>query len=203
MAKIKYGKLSRREGVALHPKAEKIIAKKSNPPGQHGITGARRRRLSEYGVQLREKQKTKRAFGISEKQFANYFTKAHKMSGMTGELILRLLEMRLDNVLYRAGLAKSRPLARQLVTHGHILVNDKKVNIPSYQVSVGDIISVKERSAGNEFFKGLAAELKDEGIPNWISLIPKELKAKVESVPERSDMDESVSEQLIVEFYSR
>jgi small subunit ribosomal protein S4 len=200
-------RLCRREGTKLFLKGDRCysekcaINKRPTPPGQHGAN--RRRKMSEYGLQLREKQKARRAYGILEKQFEHYFEMAQKMKGVTGENLLRLLEMRLDNVVFRMGFADSRPQARQLVLHEHFTVNGKKVNIPSYQVNVGDVIAVAENSAQKvEGFKELR-EGPGRAIVQWLSVDFENLKGTVTAQPAREDIDIPIEEQLIVELYSK
>jgi small subunit ribosomal protein S4 len=175
------------------------VTRRPQAPGQHG-TG--RRKLSEYGLQLREKQKARRIYGVLEKQFANYFVKAEKMKGITGENLLQLLERRLDNVVYRLGFAQSRPQARQLVRHGHITVNGRKVNIPSFLVDLDDIVAVKAKSASEvEHFK-LLKEGTGRTVAPWLEVNYEALEAKVVSLPSREDIDVEIQEHLIVEYYS-
>lgn len=196
----------RREGEKLFLKGDKCYSAKcvfntrSTPPGQHGQS--RQRKPSEYGLQLREKQKCRRAYGVLESQFAKYYTIASNMKGVTGENLLSLLETRLDNVVYRIGFGASRAQARQLVLHQHILVNGKKVNIASYQVKPGDVITVSERSRGQEHFKALK-EGTGRVVPKWLTVNAEDLTAKVEAAPQRDDIDLTINEQLIVEYYSR
>jgi small subunit ribosomal protein S4 len=191
-------RLSRREGIPLTTKDIKSIEKKGIiPPGQHGMKRARK--LSEYGVQLREKQKAKRLFGLMEKQFRGYFEKASKVKGATGLELLRLLETRLDNVVYKLGLANSRAGARQYVSHGHIVVDGKKVTIPSYKVTTGQTVAIHAKLVDNiQVKKSLE---NSETLPEWLER--KATVGKVLRLPERSEMEQSVDEQLIVEFYSR
>jgi len=164
--------------------------------------GMRRKKVSEYGAQLKEKQKVKFVYGVLEKQFRHYFEKANNMRGVTGENMLRLLEQRLDNVVYRLGLAKTRRMARQVVVHGHIRVNGKKVDIPSYQVKVGDVITVRQRSAEMEIFKSLR---EGTGVvtPKWLTFDAQNLSGSVGALPGREDIDFDVQENMIVEYYSR
>ncbi|MGI6688154.1 MAG: 30S ribosomal protein S4 [Christensenellales bacterium] len=196
----------RREGTKLFLKGEKCfsqkcaVSKRPTPPGQHGQ--ARQRKMSEYGLQLREKQKARRAYGLLETQFRRIHDKALKMKGVSGENLLQLLERRLDNVVYRAGLANSRPQARQLVNHGHFLVNGKKVDIPSYIVDEGDVITVRSASKDIDLFKA-AREGSARILPKWLSCNTEELKATVSALPERSDIDFALQENMIIEFYSR
>ncbi|HAF60175.1 MAG: 30S ribosomal protein S4 [Bacillota bacterium] len=198
-------RLCRREGQKLFLKGERCystkcaVDRRSYAPGQHGQS--RRVKITEYGLQLREKQKAKRFYGLMEAQFRNYFDKASKKAGLTGENLLIMLETRLDNVVFRMGFASSRKEARQLVTHNHFTVNGKKVNIPSYQVSAGDVIKVREKSASSPKFK----EIRDMSIstPSWISVDTDKLEGKVLSLPLREEIDTPVAEHLIVELYSK
>lgn len=172
--------------------------KKSNRnPG-----GTRRRKVSEYGAQLKEKQKVKFVYGVQERQFQRYYLKASTMKGITGDLMLQLLELRLDNVVYRLGLAKTRRMARQVVNHGHIRVNGNKVDIPSYSVKVGDVITLRPRSASSEQFKGLR-EGTTVLTPKWLTFDAPNLTGTVNALPAREDLDLQVQENMIVEFYSR
>lgn len=196
----------RREGTKLFLKGDRCysdkcaVAKRHTPPGMHGQG---RKKQSEYGIQLREKQKVRRAYGVLESQFRKYYEMASNMRGVTGENMLQLLELRLDNVAYRLGFGESRPMARQMVTHGHVQVNGKKVDIASYQVKAGDVISVREKSGDTEFFK----ELKEQGakrtVPTWLELNAAKLEGKVVMLPKREDIDLTIEEHLIVEYYSR
>ena len=198
-------RLCRREGQKLFLKGERCystkcaVDRRSYAPGQHGQS--RRVKITEYGLQLREKQKAKRFYGLKEAQFRNYFDKASMKAGLTGEHLLIMLEARLDNVVFRMGFASSRKEARQLVTHNHFTVNGKKVNIPSYQVSAGDVIKVREKSASSPKFK----EIRDMSIstPSWISVDTDKLEGKVLSLPLREEIDTPVAEHLIVELYSK
>jgi len=164
--------------------------------------GTRRRKVSEYGAQLKEKQKVKFVYGVQEKQFHKYYLKAANMKGITGENMLRLLELRLDNVVFRLGLAKTRRMARQVVGHGHIRVNGQKVDIPSYQVKVGDVITLRPRSAESEMFKSLR-EGTTVLTPKWLSFDAPNLTGNVSALPAREDIDLQVAENMIVEYYSR
>jgi small subunit ribosomal protein S4 len=199
-------RLCRREGTKLFLKGDRCYSPKCSvglrptPPGEHGQ--ARQRKQSEYGMQLREKQKARRVYGVLEAQFHRYFEKAEAKRGITGENLLITLERRLDNVVYRLGFGASRAHARQLVRHGHIQVNGKKVNIPSYQVDVNDIISVREKSAEAERFKALR-EGTGRVIPKWIVLDAPNLKASIVALPQREDVDTTIQEHMIVELYSR
>jgi small subunit ribosomal protein S4 len=197
-------RLCRREGQKLFLKGDRCYSSKcaldrrNYAPGQHGQGRAK---VSEYGLQLREKQKAKRFYGLQETQFRNLFDKAARKQGITGENLLILLETRLDNVVFRLGFASSRKEARQLVNHGHFTVNGKKVNIPSYAVKAGDVIKVKEKSTNSPKFK----EIKDMSItvPSWVSVDVEKLEGKVLSVPTRAEIDTPVAEHLIVELYSK
>ncbi|HVG99650.1 MAG TPA: 30S ribosomal protein S4 [Miltoncostaeaceae bacterium] len=191
-------KLSRREGVALTDKCQKYLDRRPYPPGEHGRG---RIRQSEYLLQLREKQKTRRFYGILEKQFRGYYKKASRQPGITGENLLRMLEQRLDNVVYRLGFAATRRQARQLVGHGHFRVNGKKVDIPSYQVRPDDVITVKPGSSAEPIIRS-ATELVASVAP-WLQADYDALNGKVLKVPERTEIDTPVSEQLIVEYYSK
>jgi small subunit ribosomal protein S4 len=199
-------KLCRREGLKLFLKGERCykekcaVDKKNFAPGQHGKV---KRKLSDYGVQLREKQKVKRIYGILETQFRGYFKKAVKMEGITGENLLVSLERRLDNVVYRSGVAMSRPQARQFITHGHVTINGKKVDIPSYLVKDGDIIGIKETSKIKDIVKLSLETAEGRGIPQWISLDKDEIQAKVLKMPVREDIYADIKEHLIVELYSK
>lgn len=198
-------RLCRREGVKLFLKGERCysekcaVGRRSYAPGQHGQG---RKKASEYGIQLREKQKLRRTYGVLEAQFSNYFESAEQKKGITGENLLVLLEMRLDNVVYRLGFAKSRPQARQLVRHGHFAVNGKKVSIPSYQVSAGDEISVRAGSRDMVVFKEVA-ESAPATVPAWLSVSPENLVGRVVSTPTRDQIQVDVQEHMIVELYSR
>jgi len=191
-------RLSRREGIALFAKDVKHFEKKGAiPPGQHGL--GRRRRISEYGLQLREKQKAKRIYGILEKQFKKYFNEASKVKGATGLALLQTLETRLDNVVYRLGFAKSRAGARQLVSHGHIRVDDKKVTIPSFRISKEQTIAISDNLRDNTQIKTSLEEALT--LPEWLER--RATVGKVLRIPERTEMEQAINEQLIVEYYSR
>lgn len=198
-------RLCRREGMKLYLKGDKCfsdkcpVARRSYAPGQHGQS---RKKPTEYGLQLREKQKVKRFYGISESQMRKYFAMADKMKGITGENLLRLLELRLDNVVYRMGFASSRAEARQLVTHGHFLVNGAKVDIPSVQLKVGDKIEVKEKSRSSEKFKELIENHSGNTV-KWVDVDLDQLRGSIVSEPTREDIDIPVEEHLIVELYSK
>ncbi len=197
-------RLCRREGGKLFLKGEKCyngkcpFEKRPTPPGAHGLS---RKKVSEYGKQLREKQKVKRIYGVQEGQFRAYYEKADRMKGITGENMLSLLERRLDNVIFRMGVGGSRAQARQLVNHGHFLVNGKKVNIPSYIVKAGDIITVKESKTSNKYFEAVKASKVNT--PKWLEFEPEKLQGKVLSNPEREDIDSQIAEHMIVELYSK
>lgn len=194
----------RREGCKLFLKGERCVSKKCaferRPviPGQHG---ASRKRVTEYGTQLREKQKVKKAYGILEKQFRRYYEEAERMKGVTGENMLSLIERRLDNVIYRMGIGASRSESRQIVNHGHITVNGRRVNIPSYIVKPGDVIAVKENKKELEMFK----QLKGMKIvmPKWLEFNADTLTGKILALPQREDIDLNIQEHLIIELYSR
>lgn len=202
-------KQSRREGYALHPKAHKALATKQGPPGQHGgaNSGMRRRAGSgggQYGLQLREKQKVRRLYGLLEKQFSNLFKKADRMAGQTGTNALIMLESRLDNVVYRAGFATSRRGARQLVNHGNFMLNGRRVDIPSMSVKPGDEIVVRPKSQKNGYFKALDdVAPKPSATPSWLAEDRKKMSITIKSLPTREDAEEGINEQLIVEYYSR
>ncbi|SHF02441.1 30S ribosomal protein S4 [Alkalibacter saccharofermentans] len=199
-------RLCRREDMKLYLKGDKCYSnkctmeKRAFAPGQHG---QRRTKLSEYGIQLREKQKAKRIYGIMEKQFRKYFEMAAKKQGITGDNLLQLLELRLDNVVYRLGLAASRKEARQLVLHGHYSVNGKKVNIPSYQVSEGDLVQVVEKSRKSDKFKAIVESTSSKVTPKWLEADFEKLEGKVIALPARDDIDLNIEDHLIVELYSR
>ncbi len=199
-------RLCRREGTKLFLKGEKCfsqkcaVGKRPTPPGQHGQ--ARQRKMSEYGVQLREKQKARRAYGLLEGQFFRTYERATTMKGITGENLLQLLERRMDNVIYRTGFAASRPQARQLVLHGHFLVNGKKVDIPSYELELNDVITVRQASKEMELFK-VAREGASRIVPKWLTVNADELTATVSALPARDDIDFTLQENMIVEYYSR
>jgi small subunit ribosomal protein S4 len=200
-------KLCRREGEKLFLKGSRCLTvkcafeKKSYPPGQHGVS--QRAKLSEYGVQLREKQKVRRMYGSLERQFQNTFLKAERMKGITGENLLRSLESRLDNTVYRMGFAQSRDQARQLVKHGHFLVNNKPVNIPTYQLRPGDVITVKEKSKKLSVIHESMRKIHDEDMYPWLKLEKAKLEGTFLDWPKRSDIPSQVQENLIVEFYSK
>ena len=200
-------RLCRREGTKLFLKGQRCftekcaIEKRNFAPGQHGKD--RKAKIVGYGLQLREKQKTKRIYFTLEKQFRNYFEKAARSQGVTGEQLLQQLERRLDNVAFRLGFAMSRRQARQIVRHGHVLVNGKKVNIPSYQVSVGEEISVREKSRKLVVIEGARDFASHQAAPAWLSVDRENLSGRVQSLPKREDININVNEQLIVELYSK
>ena len=199
-------RLCRREGLKLFLKGGRCYTKKCSferrptPPGQHGV---RRRKVGDYGLQLREKQKVRRVYGVLEKQFRNYFIEATRHSGVTGEALLQSLELRLDNVAFRLGFAPSRAAARQLVAHGHLAVNGVASNIPSYRLKVGDRIEVRESHKERELFKTVKESLRSHQAPEWLSLDPAKMSGSVLAVPRRDQMPPEFNEQLVVEYYSR
>ena len=201
-------KLCRREKMKLFLKGSKCdsmkcpIEKRPYPPGDHGRTQMRRKD-SEYLLQLREKQKTKRIYGVLEKQFRNLYEEANRQKGVTGENLLRMLEQRLDNVAFRAGWGASRSQARQLVRHGHFTVNGKKVDIPSFQVRQGDMVGVRQSSASNPTIQHAMEEVKGRGVPEWLVFDGEGMSARIGSVPTREQINLPVQEQLIVELYSK
>ena len=196
----------RREGGKLFLKGEKCFTSKcpvetrSFPPGQHG---QRRTRLTDYAVQLREKQKLRRTYGLLEKQFREYYSTADRRKGSTGETLLKLLEGRLDNVVYRMGFGASRTEARQLVRHNAITVNGRKLNVPSYQVSPNDVIAVVEGSRNQLRIQAAVELAQQRGVPSWIEVDPKKLQGVFKAVPERSDLPADINEHLVVELYSK
>jgi len=199
-------KLCRREGMKLFLKGEKCFTKctlerRPQPPGPHGQRRARK--VSDFGLQLREKQKARRLYGVLEKQFRRHFEAAERRPGVTGENLLQVLEMRLDNVVYRLGLADSRPQARQLVRHGHIDVNGHKVDVPSYMCKPGDELVVREGSKGNEFFQVMQPQLARKQIAGWMELNTGTMTGRIMRVPLRDELDLNLNESLIVEYYSR
>jgi small subunit ribosomal protein S4 len=179
---------------------DRSFERRPYPPGQHGRG---RIKESEYLLQLQEKQKARYTYGVLERQFRRYYEQAARTKGKTGEALLQLLEARLDNVVYRAGLARTRRQARQLVSHGHFIVNGKKVNVPSFQVSKFDIIDVKQKSLGTLPFVAAKESFGDRPIPGWLQVVPNSLRILVHQLPERAQIDVPVQEQLIVEFYSK
>ena len=199
-------RLCRREGAKLFLKGDRCY-KSTCPfekrPVAPGVHANMRKKVSEYGLQLREKQKTKRIYGVLEGQFRAYYERADRMKGITGENMLSLLERRLDNVVYRMGIAASRSQARQLVTHGHFTVNGRNVNIASYQVNAGDVIAVKENKKDNNYFTALKTLEKNGAMPKWVDFDPETLTGKVLALPTREDIDSQIAEHMIVELYSK
>ena len=199
-------RLCRREGSKLFLKGSRCYTKKCaferrpTPPGQHGV---RRRKMGDYGIQLREKQKVRRVYRVLEKQFKNYFEAAEARPGVTGENLLRMLELRLDNAVFRMGFARSRDEARQLVGHGHFAVNGRPTNIPSYQLKPGDRIEVRESHRDREPFKLAKETLRSHQTPEWLTVDPVKLAGSVASAPRRDQMPMELNEQLVVEYYSR
>jgi small subunit ribosomal protein S4 len=198
-------KLSRREGYALHPKAHKYLAKRTTAPGQSPQGGRSfRRNASQFSLQLREKQKVKRLYGLLERQFTKMMSEASRGQGQSGEMLLQFLERRLDNVVYRAGFAPSRRSARQLVTHGHFMLNDRRVDIPSIRLSVGDSVVLRPASKQNAYFKNLD-EVSPAGTDtySWLKTDRKKVSVAVTALPPRDEAEPGINEQLIVEYYSR
>lgn len=202
-------KLCRREGEKLFLKGERCLSPKCAverrpyPPGAHGRQSTFRRKESDYALQLRAKQKARRVYGVLERQFRRYFREAERRRGLTGTNLLIILESRLDNVVYRLGFAQSRPQARQLVRHGHFEVNGRKVNIPSYLVQQGDVVAIRPGSRNSEVFKIIAMDLEHRAVPQWMSRDDVSLSGRVMDMPSREDIDVTINEQLIVEYYSR
>ncbi len=204
-------KLCRREGEKLFLKGARCfspkcaIERRAYAPGQHGASGQyRRSRSSDYSVQLREKQKVRRIYGVLEHQFRRYFRMAQRSKGMTGAMLLILLESRLDNVVYRAGLADSRPQARQLVQHGHFDINGHRADRPSLLVKASDVVSVRQSSRGAKYFKDLVREVENRPpAPQWLSVDPASMAVRVVKLPAREEIDLPLNEQLVVEYYSR
>ena len=196
-------KQSRREGYALHPKAHKVMAKKSGIPGQHGRD--RQGKQSMYAQQLREKQKVRRLYGLLEKQFALLMKEATRAEGKPGEVLLQLLERRIDNVVYRAGFANSRRASRQLVGHGHFMLNGRRVDIPSVRLKSGDVLTVRPKSTKGVYFAGLDEVVKDSNQPTfgWLKSDPKKMTITITGLPTREEAEADINEQLIVEYYSR
>jgi small subunit ribosomal protein S4 len=198
------GKVSRRLGIGITDKGQRILEKRPFGPGQHGPT-QRRRQSSDYSVRLLEKQKARYMYGLLEKQFRRLFSQADRMPGATGQNLFVLLERRLDNVVYRMGLGNTRTQARQLVNHGHVTVNGRKTDIASFSVRVGDVIAVRPESRNRAYFKNMADtnELSRKVVPDWLSLNANEMSAQMLRFPERNEAEQGINEQLIVEFYSR
>jgi small subunit ribosomal protein S4 len=199
-------RLCRREGAKLFLKGTRCYTKKCSferrptPPGQHGV---RRRKMGEYGIQLREKQKVRRVYGVLERQFRNYYRDAESHTGVTGEALLQRLETRLDNVVFRLGFGTSRPQARQLVAHGHFAVNGVPTDVPSYALKPGDRIEVREGRKSREAFKVIKETLRSHQAPEWLNLDGAKMAGSVVSIPRRDQMPLDLSEQLVVEYYSR
>lgn len=202
-------KICRREGEKLFLKGDRCFTakcafeKRSYPPGMHGRRARFRRKTTDFGTQLREKQKARRIYGVMERQFRRYFREAEKRKGVTGTNLLQMLESRLDNVVYRMGFAGSRAQARQLVTHGHFEVNGKKTDIPSFLVEPGDQIAVRERSRSSGYFQTVAEQMEHRFVPEWLSVDIEKLSGRVLSLPTREEIEAPVSDQLITEYYSR
>jgi len=196
-------KRSRREGYALHPKAHKALVKRPGTPGPQG-TNRRPAKPSQYSLQLREKQKVKRLYGLLEKQFSNLMRESSRAGGQSGENLLRFLELRADNAVYRAGFAPSRRAARQLVTHGHFTLNGRRIDIPSMRMKIGDVLVVRDHSKATEYFKKLD-EVSPAGNdnPSWVKADRKKLSVTITSLPDREHAEPDINEQLIVEYYSR
>lgn len=201
-------KLCRREGEKLFLKGERCFSPKcsferrSYPPGLHGRQAQFRRKESDFKLQLREKQKVRRLYGVFERQFRRYFRQAQRQKGLTGVNLLVILESRLDNVVYRLGFASSRAQARQLISHGHFDVNGRKTNVSSFQVSVGDTVTVRDKSRQMSYFKDVAKNLDEGRIPDWLELDSKNFSGRVSNMPSRDHIDVTLNEQLIVEYYS-
>jgi small subunit ribosomal protein S4 len=202
-------KLCRREGDKLFLKGDRCYTAKcaferrSYPPGLHGRRAQFRRKVSDFGLQLREKQKARRMYGVLERQFRRYFREAERRRGLTGENLLQILESRLDNIVYRLGFASSRAQARQLVRHGHFEVNDRKTDIPSYLVKPGDRIAVRDRSKDRVYFKDLVAEMEHHFLPEWLSVDVETLSGRVLALPTREQIEVPINEHLVIEYYSR
>jgi small subunit ribosomal protein S4 len=203
-------KLCRREGEKLFLKGERCfspkcaIERRAYPPGQHGrMAQWRRSRTSDFGDQLRAKQKARRVYGVLERQFRRYFKQALKARGLTGLTLLQILESRLDNVVYRLGFASSRAQSRQLVSHGHLLVNGRRTNVPSMQIKPGDVIEVREGSQNKILIKDLFAMAEERSVPDWVTRDIKNMSGGITRLPERSEIDANLNEQRIVEYYSR
>lgn len=200
-------KQCRRSGEKLFLKGERCntakcsMVKRNYAPGFHGPKG--KKRLSDYGLQLAEKQKAKKIYNLLEKQFRLTFEKAQKKIGDTGIIFLTMLEMRFDNVVFRSGLASSHTQARQIVSHGHLLVNNRKVNIPSYQIKVGDVIKIKKSSVNNKFFKDLGEKLKKANLPSWLNIDSADKSVKVLHEPKKDDLPKNINVQMIIEYYSK
>jgi len=196
-------KMSRREGYALHPKAHKALVKRTTIPGHHGGRN-QRNKASQYSLQLREKQKVKRLYGLLERQFSKLMAEATRRPGQSGELLLQLLEQRLDNAVYRAGFAPSRRASRQLVTHGHFTLNGRRIDVPSARLKAGDIVVLRDHSQNNEYFKKLDdISPAPTELPGWLKVNRKKVEITVTGLPTRQEAEPEINEQLIVEYYSR
>ncbi|HET6924975.1 MAG TPA: 30S ribosomal protein S4 [Candidatus Saccharimonadales bacterium] len=195
-------KMSRREGYALHPKAHKALVKRSTVPGEQGRN--QRNKPSQYALQLREKQKVKRLYGLLERQFAKLMAEASRKQGQSGALLLQFLEQRADNAVYRAGFAPSRRAARQLMTHGHFMLNGRRVDIPSIRLKAGDVLTLRDHSKNNEYFKKIdEVSPAPSDTPSWLKVNRKKFEVTVTGVPTREEAEPDINEQLIVEYYSR
>lgn len=196
-------KMSRREGYALHPKAHKALVKRATIPGQHGVS-RRPAKPSQYALQLREKQKVKRLYGLLERQFSNLMKEANRKQGQSGEVLLQLLERRIDNAVYRAGFAPSRRAARQLVTHGHFMLNGRRVDVPSARLRPGDELIIRDHSKNSEYFKKIDdISPAPSAFPGWLKVDRKKVAVTVTGLPTREEAEPDINEQLIVEYYSR
>lgn len=197
-------KMSRREGYALHPKAHKALVKRSTPPGQQNTGRGSRNKASQYSLQLREKQKVRRLYGLLERQFSNLMKEASKTKGQSGQVLLELLERRADNAVYRAGLAPSRRAARQLVSHGHLTLNGRRFDIPSIRLKPGDTLAVRDHSKKTEYFKKLDdVSPAPSETPSWLKADRKKFEIAITGLPTREEAEPDINEQLIVEYYSR
>lgn len=198
-------KMSRREGYALHPKAHKALVKRTSKPGQNPQSrGPRGGKASQYSLQLREKQKVKRLYGLLERQFSKLMTEASRRQGQSGQILLQFLEQRADNAVYRAGFAPSRRAARQLVSHGHFLLNDTRVDVPSIRMKPGDVLTARPHALQTEYFKKLDdVSPAPSETPGWLKVDRKKVSVSVTGVPSRDDAEPDINEQLIVEYYSR
>ncbi|MSQ24821.1 MAG: 30S ribosomal protein S4 [Dehalococcoidia bacterium] len=200
-------RLCRRAGEKLFLKGERCLTpkcaveKRTGPPGDHGM--ARRRRVSEHGLRMREKNRAKAIYGVLERQFRKYFEVASRKPGQTGQYLLQILERRLDSTLFRLGFAESRAQARQVVRHGQITVNGKKLNIPSYQVEVGDVIGWTDHAKKSKYYKALTEDIHRKPMPKWLTMDAQAVTGKVESLPQPSDMDLKIEDRMIVEYYAR
>lgn len=196
-------KMSRREGYALHPKAHKVLVKRAGPPGKQGGKN-QRGKMSQYALQLREKQKVKRLYGLLERQFAGLMREASRKKGQSGEMLLELLERRVDNAVYRAGFAPSRRAARQLVTHGHFMLNGVRVDVPSIRTKPGDELTIRPKSKNSHYFKNIDDNSPAPSTtPGWLKVNRGKLEINITGVPERDEAEPDIQEQLIVEYYSR